>query len=172
MAQQSIVEIPHGVHQVDNCNEILLDTCCRRSCAGKKWHRESRKSLATDGLKPVRRPVAAKFNFGEGREAPAKYSWEYPVGYFGNNGVLDIAELEEENCPASMSNQAMKNLKIAMDFETDTMSVKAADVFDQPMHYASSGHPALQLHKFKPGALFPGKVPDISGSWRTDDTAL
>ena len=70
-------------------------------------------------------------------------------------GTMECSELEEEDCPALMSNKAMKDLKIAMDFETDTMSVKAAGVFDQPMHYTSSGHPALKLDKFRTDTSFP-----------------
>ena len=54
-----------------------------------------------------------------------------------------------------MSNKALSDLKISMGFETDTMSVKAAGVFDQPMHYTSSGHPALKLDKSKTDTSFP-----------------
>ena len=63
------------------------------------------------------REVDESFEYGGGKILQAKMSYLYPVGVTGENGTLDIAEVEKEEAPPLMSRRAMKDLKMILDFE-------------------------------------------------------
>ena len=43
-------KVEADVYHVDNTGDIIIDSGCMRSCAGKKWHRRMRGKLRKDGL--------------------------------------------------------------------------------------------------------------------------
>ena len=90
---------------VSSIGKLVLDSGCKRLCAGRKnWHEPMQQRLKKLGLKPRRLDQKEPFQFGDKRIEWSNCSWEYPVGIHGTNGTLNIAELECE-CPGLMSDE-------------------------------------------------------------------
>ena len=62
----------HDKGHVDAEESMIADSGCKRSVAGKKWHKQMRKTLANLGLKPVMREIKERFRFGDGKVLTAR----------------------------------------------------------------------------------------------------
>ncbi len=115
-----------------------MDSGCRRTVSGKKCHAEARRRLAELGLRPVEAPCEDRFRFGDGRVIRASRSWRYPLGIYGRNGILNVAEAPQER-PPLLSAKCMDELGVVMDFKEKAVTV-ASDT--RPTQMLSSGYPA------------------------------
>eukprot|EP00971_Amphidinium_carterae_P312528 6211809-Amphidinium_carterae.3 len=75
---------------------MVLDTCCKKSVAGVRWHRGMRKNLKQCGLRPVNCDLETGFRFGDGREIRLKRTWCYPCLVHGKAFTLEVAEIQED----------------------------------------------------------------------------
>ena len=138
---------------------IILDSGCKRSVAGPAWHAAMESACAKAGLKPIYKHINETFLFGDGDEVQATTAVEYPVGIYELHGSLDVA-LVDRPCPGLMSRKAMGELGCVMDFEQDTLKVKAHDgLKTMPINNSATGHPVVRLTDFGPGVheAFPRK---------------
>eukprot|EP00972_Heterocapsa_arctica_P066757 9850881-Heterocapsa_arctica.AAC.1 len=62
---------------------MIIDTGCRRSVAGTKWHERMQKHLDKNGMKTVRKDIDEKFRFGDDEVLVAGTAWVYPIGIGG-----------------------------------------------------------------------------------------
>ena len=77
----------------------------------------------------------------------------YPIGIYGKHGTVDLAVVRQ--CPPLLSNKAMKELGDKMDWSEDTITVRAALAYDQPMELLPSGHPSLVVTDYDKRATLP-----------------
>ena len=99
--------------------------------------------LEARGLKPQRRSTKVVFCFGDGALSSSSLAYVYPIGIYGTHGTVDLAMVRQ--CPPLLSNKAMKELGVKMDWSKDTITVRAALAYDQPMELLPSGHPSLAV---------------------------
>jgi hypothetical protein len=102
--------------------------------------------LADLGLRPVEVSCDDRFRFGDGRVIRASRSWKYPFGIYGRNGVLNVAEVPQEECPPFLSAKCMGELGVVMDFKEKAVTV-AGDT--RPMQMLSSGDLALDVGEYE-----------------------
>jgi hypothetical protein len=138
------------INYSDTKGRVIPDSGCRRSVAGKRWHDEIQERLAARGLRPVEMPCSDLFRFGDGRVVKATRSWKYPVGIYGRNGVLNMAEVPKD-CPPLLSYRCMGELGVVMNFRDQALTVEGET---RPMQKLSSGHPALDVEDYDEKGLF------------------
>ena len=146
------VEPPRAVSNPVNIvdmvdGSIMLDTGCRRSVAGPKWHRAMRHVLKKHGLTPVRKKCAEDFVFGDGATYRADIRWVYPIAISGRKATLDVAEVSCQ-CPGLMSRKAMAQLGMSLNLADDTVDIAALDLVKVPLLNTSSGHPTILVTDF------------------------
>ncbi len=135
--------------------EIILDTGCRRSVAGRGFHRRYERYLNQLGLKGIRRVSQERFRYGNGMTEASTSSVCYPGVLGGRAGKVDIAEVPSEDVPPLLSRQAMCDLGMTLNFAANTLSLQDG----APMAMASrDGHPILDM-RFA-GGVVPDSVPD------------
>ena len=70
---------------------MITDSGCKRSVAGRRWHRRMHRLLRSQGLKPQRRVIDEVFRFGNGTLVSSSVAFVYPIGVFGTHGTVDVA---------------------------------------------------------------------------------
>ena len=149
-------ETPADVPVKDIRNDVermIIDSGCKRSVAGRRWHHRMHVILKAQGLKPRRRDIEETFRFGDGALSRSSCAFVYPIGIYGRHGTIDVAMVKE--CPPLLSNSAMKQLGVKIDWAEDTITVRAARAYDQPMETLSSGLPSIIVTEYDKGAKFP-----------------
>ena len=126
---------------------MILDTVCRRTVAGRQWLKKFLALLRQRGLKAQPREIDDEFRYGDGTIVRGTVAWTCPVGIMGFNGFLDIAEVPVAT-PPLMSRRAMRDLRIALDFDNETIDVRTAGVEKQPMRLSAGEHVLLNLLDF------------------------
>eukprot|EP00972_Heterocapsa_arctica_P038890 5730697-Heterocapsa_arctica.AAC.1 len=58
---------------------MIIDTGCRRSVAGTKWHTRMQLHLARHGLQAVQENIDEEFLFVNDAEVAAQVAWTYPL---------------------------------------------------------------------------------------------
>eukprot|EP00971_Amphidinium_carterae_P349931 6491302-Amphidinium_carterae.2 len=123
---------------------MVLDTGCKKSVAGVRWHRGMRKKLKQCGLKPASCDLETGFRFGDGREIRSKRTWRYPCLVHGKAFTIEVAEIHED-CPPLLSVAAMTSIGCVLDLSTFTVSLNSIGAQSVPVVSADSGHPLLCL---------------------------
>ena len=103
---------------------LILDSGCRRSVAGSKWHHGMYHWLRSQGLKPVIRLVTESFEFGGGEVLSATRSFIYPMVINDHLVEVDVAEVTG-NCPPLLSSSAMKTLGVVVDYNSQSLKIHA-----------------------------------------------
>eukprot|EP00972_Heterocapsa_arctica_P074043 10929633-Heterocapsa_arctica.AAC.1 len=73
---------------------MIIDTGCRRSVAGTKWHMRTQAHLERYGMMAVRKDIDEKFRFGNDVVVPASTAWSYLLCINGTIGEIEIAHVE------------------------------------------------------------------------------
>ena len=147
---------PEEVLVVETKNDVermIIDSGCKRSVAGRRWHRRMHALLQAQGLKPQRRNIDEVFRFGDGTLVNLSVAFVYPIGVFGTHGTVDVAMVRE--CPPLLSNKALKEPGVSMDWSEETMTVRAARAYDRPMERLPSEHPSMVVTDFDETVKFP-----------------
>ena len=158
--------------------QVVMDSGCRRSVAGQKWHRKTQRKLQKMGLAPVRRSINEDFRFGDDLCVTATCSWIYPAGLFGaGNGRLDIAEIPIDACPALISRNCLSSMDARIDFGRGVYDVGCVGKEGVPLELApGTGHPVLNICEFSPEHpvdecfLLPGEHLHVISSSSTGGT--
>ena len=138
--------------------KMTIDTGCRRSVGGTRWHARLQQHLAQQGLKPVYKSVDETFRFGDGQILPATMAWLYPVGVNGRHGEIEVAQVEVPDCPGLLSQYAARQLGLVLNFSNMTLDVKNAGVTGQPLDVGRSRHTMVDLTEFDDDAIIPIQV--------------
>ena len=155
----------------NDVERMIIDSGCKRSVAGRRWHRRMHALLQAQGLKPLRRKIDEVFRFGDGTLVNSSVAFVYPIGVYGTHGTVDVAMVRE--CPPLLSNKALKELGVSMDWAVDTITVRAAHAYNRPMETLASGHPSMVVTDYNEGGKFPDEFllwgsepdnPEVSGS--------
>ena len=78
--QESLFGTEHEVHAVTmQKGHIMLDTGCKKSVAGRQWHRDFQKELESLGMQGKEIQTTESFRFGDGRVVTSQKTWVYPV---------------------------------------------------------------------------------------------
>ncbi len=128
----------------DTRGRVILDSGCRRTVAGTRWHEETQAWMRERGLQPVRNECRERFRFGDGRVVPAVCSWTYPCGVYGTNGMLNVAEVRTD-CPPLLSLQSMKEMGVVLDFANAQVTVQG---HTKPMETMPSGRPIVRIDEY------------------------
>ena len=122
--------------------QMLLDSGCRRSVAGRRWHKAFREHLRREfGLRPVEGKCKETFRFGNDQTEISHRFWDYPVAFLGREGVLRVSEVASET-PPLFSKSAMAANGLAIDFGNDTVS---CDGQSHALETVQGGHLVLSL---------------------------
>ena len=172
-----VVEIPSRapsevlvVDMKSDVERMIIDSGCKRSVAGRRWHRRMHALLRSQGLKPQKRCIDEVFRFGNGALVNSSVSYVYPIGVYGTHGTVDVAMVKE--CPPLLSNRALKELGVSMDWSDGTISVRAAQAFDKPMEVLASGHPSMVVTDFSSQAKFPDEFLFWGSETEADDPGV
>ena len=130
-----------------SCSQMISDSGCRRSVAGSEWHRNYQNFLRKHGLQGQRRSTCEEFRFGGGVKVQSNDSWVYPAGINHKNGFLDVA-LVDSHTPPLLSQSAMRDIGMKIDFGSQTMSIQSAGLKDCPVTRSASGHILLNVGDF------------------------
>ena len=149
--------VAEAVEMKNDIERMIVDSGCKRSVAGRRWHRRMHVILYTQGLKPQRRTIKEVFRFGDGLLShSSSVVYVYPVGIYSTHGTVGAAMVQQ--CPPLLSNKAMKELGVAMGWSEDTITVRAAQAYDQPMELLPSGHPSLVVTDYDKECEVSGRV--------------
>ncbi len=135
--------------------KMIIDTGCRRSVAGTKWHNRMQASLARNGLQAVQKNVNEKFRFGNDAEVEALVVWTYPLCINGTLGEIEIAQVPVKDCPGLLSQEAARDLGIVINFNEMTIDIVNANVFGRSMEVGASGHMMIDILDLECNALLP-----------------
>ena len=69
-----------------DATEMILDSGCRRSLAGRDWHKRMQGRIKEIGLHAIKRPSKDRFRYGDGTVVEGTCSWVYPVSIRGHQG--------------------------------------------------------------------------------------
>jgi len=126
---------------------IMLDTGCRRSVAGPKWHSAMRTRLQSLGLEPIEKPCKSQFVFGSGASVKAKSRWVYPIAIKGKPGLIDVAEVPCD-CPGLLSKSSMQKMGMSYDMTNETVDIRTLNLKSVPVKSTNTGHPIINIGEF------------------------
>ena len=139
----------------ETLGKLILDSGCKFSVAGSSWHRAMETTLKKYGLQPQPsifideegreyREDPGSFRFGDGKVIPGVQVLWYPLGVFGRNIHVPIAEVACE-CPPLMSIKAMRDLGLILNFKADTTTIGEVT---RKMTKMASGHPCVRVDEY------------------------
>ena len=134
--------------------ELINDSGCRRSVAGHEWHDNLQEYLKGLGLRPVKKDIDEEFRFGSGDLATATESYVYPAGINGKHGVIEVARVEGRT-PPLLSQQAMQDLGLVVNYSKKIMDIEAAGVKQKPIKQSRSGHFLVDIGEYGDVDEFP-----------------
>eukprot|EP00972_Heterocapsa_arctica_P016967 2504971-Heterocapsa_arctica.AAC.1 len=136
---------------------MIIDTGCRRSVAGTKWHERTQRHLEKNGLKAVQKDIDEKFRFGDDEVLAACTAWAYPIGIGGMHGEIEIAHILVDDCPGLLSQDAARSLRLVLNLAEMTLDVTKAGIIGQPIEIGTSGHTMIDLMQFDENVSLPPK---------------
>ncbi|CAK0875126.1 unnamed protein product, partial [Prorocentrum cordatum] len=134
--------------------ELINDSGCRRSVAGHEWHDNLQTHLKSLGLQPVKKDINEEFRFGGGDVAVSTESYVYPAGINGTHGVIEVARVEGRT-PPLLSQQAMQDLGVIVNYRKKVMDIEEAGVFKKPIKQSRSGHFLVDIGEYGNPNEFP-----------------
>ena len=87
--------------------------------------------LRKRGSKPQRSLIDEVVRVGDNTLVISSVAYVYPIGISGMRGTVDVAIVCE--CPPLSSNNALKELGVFMGCLDETMTVRVARAYDQPI---------------------------------------
>ena len=126
---------------------IMLDTGCRRSVAGPKWHTAMRSRLQSLGLEPIEKPCKSQFVFGSGASVKAKSRWVYPIAIKGKPCLLDVAEVPCD-CPGLLSKSSIQKMGMSYEMTNQTVDIRTLNLKSVPVKSTNTGHPIINIGEF------------------------
>ena len=132
----------------------MIDTGCRRSVAGRKWHQEMQEALRMRNMRCHYRPVHDQFQFGPGTPVTAVRRWTYPV-VLGDSidETLEISEINED-VPALIGPDDLAKWSAIVDFTNATIKFHRHET---NLIEGKSGHPCIHLLNPLPEMTIPIK---------------
>eukprot|EP00971_Amphidinium_carterae_P111535 2208842-Amphidinium_carterae.1 len=125
----------------DSCLNLILDSGCKRSVAGHRWHADAQRKFEQAGVVPLKVPCISHFRFGSDAVVEAQWYWRYPLVIGERCVILEISEVPSE-CPGLLSVDGMAALGMVIDFGQQKLQSSflgvCADIISSP-----TGHPVL-----------------------------
>ncbi|CAK0857899.1 unnamed protein product, partial [Prorocentrum cordatum] len=134
--------------------ELINDSGCRRSVAGHEWHDNLQAHLKSLGLQPVKKDINEEFRFGGGDVAVSTESFVYPAGINSTHGVIEVARVEGRT-PPLLSQQAMQDLGVIVNYRKKVMDIEEAGVIKKPIKQSRSGHFLVDIGEYGNPNEFP-----------------
>ena len=145
---------------VTGSSEGIVDTAAQDGLIGKAALLRFAETLRSFGLK-IRWNTNKKAQAcGVGGKATVIGIAEVPIGIAGVNGLIELTVVTD-NVPMLLPIRMLKNLRAAVDLDTDVLELKAFGV-KAPMHQLPSGHMSVSVVEFAPeGWSVPSAASDI-----------
>ena len=123
-----------------NC--VVLDSACSSTVCGQSWLSCYLQSIAEKDKEKVKCcPSVKVFQFGGGEKLNSKASYHIPAVIAGQE-ITIITDVVESNIPLLLSLKAMKNAKVKLNLENDTVEILGKSV---ALNNTTSGHYCLPL---------------------------
>ena len=141
LATQEAEQLSQFTREARNC--AALDTCCTSSVAGKPWLDIYTQQLSLEDQKKIKGPRKGFriFKFGNSGVLPSLGCYTIPVIIAGKIGTIDL-DIIDSDIPLLMSKKAMKEMKMKINMEDDTVDIWGRKV---DLTTTSSGHYCLSL---------------------------
>ena len=132
----------------DALGKGVLDSGCSKTVAGLVWYIEFLVTLS----KPDRQSVVEKksnsaFRFGDGKQTRSVKVFTLPI-YFGKTKFRMDVEIVTFDIPLLISNGAMRQMGMGIDFKTDIVTVNGHQM---KLWYTNSGHPCIPISNYHVG---------------------
>ena len=137
-------EVPseHNVLYNINPGMAIMDSGCRTSVAGIRWHEEFQKLLQSRGLTWHEEVEDETFKFGAGDPEVSQRAFIYPIGIHGHNDLVRMSCVGggASDCPGLIGPSEMSRWGVVMDFAARKICMK--DTW-KPMLLTATRHPAV-----------------------------
>ncbi len=142
---QSDVTQPTGDLLSETVNKALLDTGASATVCGRRWLSAFEDSLTDDEWRDiVVIPCQQTFHFGAGDQVKARYKKRLPITICGQDVTLDTFVVEI-NIPLLMSRETMKEMKMNIDNERDTIRAFGGEEY---FTVTTSGHMVIPIRSY------------------------
>ncbi len=122
----------------------VLDSGATETVCGSTWFEEYESSLnKKDSSDIVFKPSSKGFRFGDGKVVRSTKCATIPA-YIGNKRVSINADIVEADIPLLLSKTAMKNAKMQLNFETDSLAAFEQEI---PLKVTANGLYSLPITK-------------------------
>ena len=130
---------------LESLGKGVLDSGCSKTVAGMLWLKEFINTLSASEIDKVKEsPSKSTFRFGDGIEAPSVKRVTIPIVVGDYDMSIDV-EIVNNEIPLLVSKGAMKQMKLSLDFDKDTVTL--ANGKKIKLTCTSSGHYCLPLSR-------------------------
>ena len=153
VSELHLVDMPPGY--------VMLDTGCKASVGGDKWHRALQTELVKSGAVFSEEPCTEYFKFGDGTTVASHRTWVYPLAIAGTVASVRIAEIPGD-LPGLLSPEATGQFGLQVDFAQSKWRVPRGTW--EPLQYTASGHIKLPVLQFPQDTHFADSDSDAVSS--------
>ena len=126
----------------------VLDSGCSKTCAGNDWLTQFVSTLNEKLRAMISEKVSnSVFRFGDGAETKSMKLVSVPIYFMDMLFIMDI-EIVKYNIPLLISNAAMRQMGMIIDFEQNTVSVQGLSM---NLIFTNSGHPCIPVSNYHVG---------------------